>query len=71
MYKYYKLKLFLLLIGKFDLKSNFQPRLADLDLIRADLGPNERKTLFSKVVNDITLFLCTITTIKLVSSFNL
>jgi len=35
-YKYYQLTLFLVLIGKFDQKSNFQPRWTKLGLIRAE-----------------------------------
>jgi len=34
-YKYYQLTLFLVLIGKFDQKSYFQPRWPELGLIRA------------------------------------
>ena len=36
MYNYYKLNLFLVVIGKFDPKSNFQPDWPELGLIRAD-----------------------------------
>ena len=35
MYNYYKLNLFLFLIGKFDQKPNLQARLAQLGIIRA------------------------------------
>jgi len=46
MYKYYQLILFLVLIGKFDQKSNFQPRLAWLGLIRAEWAYTGRKRIF-------------------------
>jgi len=35
-YKYYRLTLFLVLIGKFDQKPNFQPDWTKLGLIRAE-----------------------------------
>jgi len=54
MYKYYQLTLFLVLIGKFDQKLNFQPRLAWIRSYKSRMGLNEEKTCFLRTIRDIT-----------------
>jgi len=53
-YNYYQLTLFLVLIGKFDQKSNFIPNWPELGHIRAEKGSNGEKTWFSRAEGGIT-----------------
>jgi len=59
MYKYYQLTLFLVLIGKFDQKPNFQPRLASTRPYKIRIGNNHGENMVPKVESSITLFSCT------------
>jgi len=59
-----KLSLFLALIGEFNQKSNFQPRLTWIRPYKSQMGLNGKKTWFLRAGRDITYFLC-ITTANL------
>jgi len=69
-YNYYKLNFFLVLIVKFNQKSNFRSGWSELGLIRPELAPNEEKTWFSRVVSGI-IFYVQVLLINLVPSLNL
>ena len=48
MYKYYQLTLFLVLIGKFDQKPNFQPRLASIRPYKSRIGNKDGENMVLK-----------------------
>jgi len=54
MYKYYQLTLFLSLIGKFDQKSNFYPRLARNKPYKSRIEPQRRENVVLRAESDIT-----------------
>ena len=54
MYKYYQLALFLVLIGKFNQKSNFYPRLAGTKTYKSQVGPKRGENVVLRAGSDIT-----------------
>jgi len=54
MYKYYQLALFLVLIGKFNQKSNFYPRLAGTKPYKTRIWPKRGENMVLRAESDIT-----------------
>jgi len=54
MYKYYKLTLFLVLIGKFDKKSNFHPRLTRTKPYESRIAPKRGENMVLRAGSGIT-----------------